>query len=136
MDSCLLRCETPNRVYLDTSESFPKRAECKITRRMKQHGDRYRTVVVSPSTNAGNVYITYRTVSQFKTSGFQNYQRMAKQHGEIASERSVPFREATQTLHYLSRMVSRTVLVQNLGRAPPKVQYHITTTTTAKKKAS
>jgi hypothetical protein len=85
----------------------------KITRRMKQHGDRYRTVCSVPSTNAGNVYITYRTVSQFKTSGFQNYQRMAKQHGEIASERSVLFREANVEI------VSRTVLVQNLGRAPP-----------------
>jgi hypothetical protein len=104
---------------------------------MKQHGDRYRDGGSVPSTNAGNVYITYRTVSQFKTSGFQNYQRMAKQHGEIASERSVLFREATlKSLHYLSRMVSRTVLVQNRQRAPLQGNNIITTTTTAKKKAS
>jgi hypothetical protein len=51
---------------------------------------------------------------------------MAKQHGEIASERSVLFREANVEI------VSRTVLVQNLGRAPPI----ISPTTTAKKKAS
>jgi hypothetical protein len=111
-----------NRVYLDTSESFQNERNA---RHAGWNMRSLRRVINVHRANAGNVYITYRTVSQFKSSS-SKLQRGWRNSTEEIAERSISRRQRWEIdLRYSSK--------------PQREAYHchkdnnITTATTRKK---